>query len=307
MIIIIICFVSFIACLTIYYTCYLKCFLDKNFIRRKKSNINISVIDNSKYYLNYSSITRLDNINQNDNNDDVQDFLKEMFERNSIDLVEKNILNKDDDLDNINNDDSIFFDNEYIFLNINNDDSMEKKFKNNKNNNRYVSNYLYNDLEIKTDSERKFINQEKEIDIVKKDKSIKQIELDKKNIKDLNNIQLDKKDIENLNKIFYHSYFILFSTISVLIISVTLNLIVSDNHKLYFILLYFLFGFELIGNFAIYHLFVKDIKNQEYKNLKIISNLENITNKSHKKKIKFDLINQLSIKNRLKNFINFTD
>ena len=299
MIIIIIFFVSFITFFTIYYTCYLKFFLDKNFIKRNKTNINISVIDNSNLYLNTSSITRIDNININkkkNQKDDVQYFLKEMFERNYMDLVEKNILNKNDDVENINNDDLIYFHNEYIFLNINNDINIKKNNKNNKKitNNRNIANDLYNDLDINSESERNLIKKEKEIDIIKKDKN-------------KNNIELDIKDIENLNKIFYHSYFILFSTISVLIISVTLNLIVSDNHKLYFILLYFLFGFELIGNFAIYHLFVKDIKNQEYKNLKIISNLENITNKSHKKKIKFDLINQLSIKNRLKNFINFTD
>ncbi len=298
MIIIIIFFVSFITFFTIYYTCYLKFFLDKNFIKRNKTNINISVIDNSNLYLNTSSITRIDNININkkkNQKDDVQYFLKEMFERNYMDLVEKNILNKNDDVENINNDDLIYFHNEYIFLNINNDINIKKNNKNNKKitNNRNIANDLYNDLDINSESERNLIKKEKEIDIIKKDKN-------------KNNIELDIKDIENLNKIFYHSYFILFSTISVLIISVSLNLIVSNNHKLYFLLLYFLFGFELIGNFAIYHLFVKDIKNQEYKNLKVISNLEKITNKKSKK-IKFDLIKQLSIKNRLKDFLNLSD
>ena len=298
MIIIIIFFVSFITFFTIYYTCYLKFFLDKNFIKRNKTNINISVIDNSNLYLNTSSITRIDNININkkkNQKDDVQYFLKEMFERNYMDLVEKNILNKNDDVENINNDDLIYFHNEYIFLNINNDINIKKNNKNNKKitNNRNIANDLYNDLDINSESERNLIKKEKEIDIIKKDKN-------------KNNIELDIKDIENLNKIFYHSYFILFSTISVLIISVSLNLIVSNNNKLYFLLLYFLFGFELIGNFAIYHLFVKDIKNQEYKNLKVISNLEKITNKKSKK-IKFDLIKQLSIKNRLKDFLNLSD
>ena len=298
MIIIIIFFVSFITFFTIYYTCYLKFFLDKNFIKRNKTNINISVIDNSNLYLNTSSITRIDNININkkkNQKDDVQYFLKEMFERNYMDLVEKNILNKNDDVENINNDDLIYFHNEYIFLNINNDINIKKNNKNNKKitNNRNIANDLYNDLDINSESERNLIKKEKEIDIIKKDKN-------------KNNIELDIKDIENLNKIFYHSYFILFSTISVLIISVSLNLIVSNNNKLYFLLLYFLFGFELIGNFAIYHLFVKDIKNQEYKNLKVISNLEKITNKKSKK-IKFDLIKQLSIKNRLKDFLYLSD
>ena len=294
MIIIIISFVSIITVLTIYYTCYLKFFLDKNFIIRKNNNINISVIDNSHFFLNSSSITRIENINQNDNYN-VQDFLKEMFEKKNIDLVEKNILNKDNDFDNINHDDIIYFHNEYFFLDINNDDYIEKNIINSKKNinKRNIINYLDNDLEINT--ERKLIKKEKIIDIQKKKEQ------------NLKNIQLEKKDIENLKKIFNHSYFILFSTISVLIISVTLNLIVSNNHKLYFILLYLLFAFELIGNFAIYHLFVKDIKNQEYKNLKMISNLENITNKSHKKKIKFDFIKQLSIHNRLNHLLNLYD
>ena len=294
MIIIIISFVSIITVLTIYYTCYLKFFLDKNFIIRKNNNINISVIDNSHFFLNSSSITRIENINQNDNYN-VQDFLKEMFEKKNIDLVEKNILNKDNDFDNINHDDIIYFHNEYFFLDINNDDYIEKNIINSKKNinKRNIINYLDNDLEINT--ERKLIKKEKIIDIQKKKEQ------------NLKNIQLEKKDIENLKKIFNHSYFILFSTISVLIISVTLNLIVSNNHKLYFILLYLLFAFELTGNFAIYHLFVKDIKNQEYKNLKMISNLENITNKSHKKKIKFDFIKQLSIHNRLNHLLNLYD
>ena len=217
------------------------------------------------------------------------------MKKKNIDLVEKNILNKDNDFDNINHDDIIYFHNEYFFLDINNDDYIEKNIINSKKNinKRNIINYLDNDLEINT--ERKLIKKEKIIDIQKKKEQ------------NLKNIQLEKKDIENLKKIFNHSYFILFSTISVLIISVTLNLIVSNNHKLYFILLYLLFAFELTGNFAIYHLFVKDIKNQEYKNLKMISNLENITNKSHKKKIKFDFIKQLSIHNRLNHLLNLYD
>ena len=39
----------------------------------------------------------------------------------------------------------------------------------------------------------------------------------------------------------------------------------------------------------------------------MISNLENITNKSHKKKIKFDFIKQLSIHNRLNHLLNLYD
>jgi hypothetical protein len=80
-------------------------------------------------------------------------------------------------------------------------------------------------------------------------------------------MEISESDIKNLNKIFYHSYFILGITIIVLLIATTLELMLfNNNQKLQLIMLYLLFSLELIGFYAIYTLFIRDIKSQEYKN-----------------------------------------
>ena len=73
-----------------------------------------------------------------------------------------------------------------------------------------------------------------------------------------------------------------------------------NKQNLQLIMLYLLFSLELIGFYSIYTLFVRDIKSQEYKNLNFIADLEQITNKNHKKIIKFDEMKNLNITERIK-------
>lgn len=114
-------------------------------------------------------------------------------------------------------------------------------------------------------------------------------------------MEISENDIKNLNKIFYQSYFILGITILVLLIATTMELMLYYNKQnLQLIMLYLLFSLELIGFYSIYTLFVRDIKSQEYKNLNFIADLEQITNKNHKKIIKFDEMKNLNITERIK-------
>ena len=114
-------------------------------------------------------------------------------------------------------------------------------------------------------------------------------------------MEISENDIKNLNKIFYQSYFILGITILVLLIATTMELMLFYNKQnLQLIMLYLLFSLELIGFYSIYTLFVRDIKSQEYKNLNFIADLEQITNKNHKKIIKFDEMKNLNITERIK-------
>ena len=114
-------------------------------------------------------------------------------------------------------------------------------------------------------------------------------------------MEISENDIKNLNKIFYQSYFILGITILVLLIATTMELMLFYNKQnLQLIMLYLLFSLELIGFYSIYTLFIRDIKSQEYKNLNFIADLEQITNKNHKKIIKFDEMKNLNITERIK-------
>lgn len=66
------------------------------------------------------------------------------------------------------------------------------------------------------------------------------------------------------------------------------------------------FVFEVIAIIAIFFLFVGDIENKEYDNLKIIGEIENYlkNNQERKAKLKFDEIGKTEVFERLRNFMN---
>ena len=274
---------TIITLFTIYYTCLLKYILDKTYdnqLKQRKINAKITVIEKNNYMDSNNSLINLDEDGEmnNSRNEEIKIFLKEMFQSNLIDIVNQNIFNKNCiSIQNIN-DDTIYFDNEYAIIN--------PEFSNNK-----IINFEKENILLTTESNRDFIEKSSPINIKK----------NKKKLKKHYSMEISESDIKNLNKIFYHSYFILGITIIVLLIATTMELMLFNNkQKLQLIMLYLLFSLELIGFYAIYTLFIRDIKSQEYKNLNFIANLEKITNKNHGRVIKFDEIKNLHITERLK-------
>ena len=274
---------TIITLFTIYYTCLLKYILDKTYdnqLKQRKINAKITIIEKNNYMETNNSIINLNENEEKKNikNEEIKSFLKEMFQRDLIEIVNQNILNKNSISIQNSNDDTIYFDNEYAIIN--------PEFSNNK-----IINFEKEKILLTTESNRDFIEKSSPINIKK----------NKKKLKKHYSMEISESDIKNLNKIFYHSYFILGITILVLLIATTMELMLFYNkQKLQLIMLYLLFSLELIGFYAIYTLFIRDIKSQEYKNLNFIANLEKINNKNHKKIIKFDEIKNLNIRERVK-------
>ena len=276
---------SIITLLTIYYTCLLKYILDKTYdnqFKQRKINTKITVIENNNLIESNNSLIDLnenEESNINIKKEEIKNFLIEMFERNLIDIVDKYIINKNNISIQNSNDDTVYFDNEYAIINP----EFENKNAINTGKEKILS----------TESSRYFIEKSNTIYPKKKNK----IKLRNKHY----TMEISENDIKNLNKIFYQSYFILGITILVLLIATTMELMLYYNKQnLQLIMLYLLFSLELIGFYSIYTLFVRDIKSQEYKNLNFIADLEQITNKNHKKIIKFDEMKNLNITERIK-------
>ena len=276
---------SIITLLTIYYTCLLKYILDKTYdnqFKQRKINTKITVIENNNLIESNNSLIDLNENEESNNNikkEEIKNFLIEMFERNLIDIVDKYIINKNNISIQNSNDDTVYFDNEYAIINP----EFENKNAINTGKEKILT----------TESSRYFIEKSNTINPKKKNK----IKLRNKHY----TMEISENDIKNLNKIFYQSYFILGITILVLLIATTMELMLFYNKQnLQLIMLYLLFSLELIGFYSIYTLFVRDIKSQEYKNLNFIADLEQITNKNHKKIIKFDEMKNLNITERIK-------
>jgi hypothetical protein len=276
---------SIITLLTIYYTCLLKYILDKTYdnqFKQRKINTKITVIENNNLIESNNSLIDLNENEESNNNlkkEEIKNFLIEMFERNLIDIVDKYIINKNNISIQNSNDDTVYFDNEYAIINP----EFENKNAINTGKEKILT----------TESSRYFIEKSNTINPKKKNK----IKLRNKHY----TMEISENDIKNLNKIFYQSYFILGITILVLLIATTMELMLFYNKQnLQLIMLYLLFSLELIGFYSIYTLFIRDIKSQEYKNLNFIADLEQITNKNHKKIIKFDEMKNLNITERIK-------
>ena len=276
---------SIITLLTIYYTCLLKYILDKTYdnqFKQRKINTKITVIENNNLIESNNSLIDLNENEESNNNikkEEIKNFLIEMFERNLIDIVDQYIINKNNISIQNSNDDTVYFDNEYAIINP----EFENKNEINTGKEKILT----------TESSRYFIEKSNTINPKKKNK----IKLRNKHY----TMEISENDIKNLNKIFYQSYFILGITILVLLIATTMELMLFYNKQnLQLIMLYLLFSLELIGFYSIYTLFVRDIKSQEYKNLNFIADLEQITNKNHKKIIKFDEMKNLNITERIK-------
>ena len=276
---------SIITLLTIYYTCLLKYILDKTYdnqFKQRKINTKITVIENNNLIESNNSLIYLNENEESNNNlkkEEIKNFLIEMFERNLIDIVDQYIINKNNISIQNSNDDTVYFDNEYAIINP----EFENKNAINTGKEKILT----------TESSRYFIEKSNTINPKKKNK----IKLRNKHY----TMEISENDIKNLNKIFYQSYFILGITILVLLIATTMELMLFYNKQnLQLIMLYLLFSLELIGFYSIYTLFVRDIKSQEYKNLNFIADLEQITNKNHKKIIKFDEMKNLNITERIK-------
>ena len=142
---------------------------------------------------------------------------------------------------------------------------------------------------------------------IKRKKSLYTSYEDKNNeYKEIDDFFLTQNDKENISSIINMSFLLLIITIT---ISLYLNFIQSSffasNYFTLFILVFFTSGLEILFIFCTYMLFNQKRLSHEYKNLKIIGEIEKFLNPKKKKSIHFKEIKNLYIFRRLKDFINF--
>lgn len=122
-------------------------------------------------------------------------------------------------------------------------------------------------------------------------------------------MELTESDIKNLNKVFCLSYFIIGAQLIVIIIVLLSGFdIFADNPNIVISLLVIEFCAEITGFYCVYRLFVQDIKNVEYKNLRIIAQIERYTTKdvedvNEKRILKFDFLEKKNVWKRFKSFV----
>ena len=122
-------------------------------------------------------------------------------------------------------------------------------------------------------------------------------------------MELTESDIKNLSKVFCLSYFIIGAQLIVIIIVLLSGFdIFADNPTIVISLLVIEFCAEITGFYCVYRLFVQDIKNVEYKNLRIIAQIERYTTKdvedvNEKRILKFDFLERKNVWKRFKSFV----
>jgi hypothetical protein len=225
--------------------------------------------------------------NENINNNDVNHTNKKKVKKNILFLkkvFENNLYKEINDLIKNNNDyeDSedylIDYQSEIKILNIFNKENINLNSKNN--------------LEQKN---------------IKKSVTMFTSYEDKNNdYKEINDFYLSPNDKENITSIINMSFLFLIITIFLTIyIRFTQSLYFSSNYFILYFLIFFTSGFEILYIFCTYMLFFQNRLSNEYKNLKIIGEIEKFLNPKKNKSLHFKEIKNLKIFKRLKDFINF--
>ena len=225
--------------------------------------------------------------------------------------------------------------NENILLNNNNDKNNSKKkkyilflqkaFENNlydEINGLIKNNDTYEDSEdylIDYQSEIKILNIFKEENLnfnsktdveninIKNTKSFYTSYEDKNNDnKEIDDFYLTQNDKENISSVMNMSFLFLIITISLtLYLNIFQNTFFSSNYFTLYFLIFFNSGLEILYIFCTYMLFYKKRLSNEYKNLKIIGEIEKFLNPKKKISLHIKEIQNLYIFRRLKDFINF--
>ena len=124
--------------------------------------------------------------------------------------------------------------------------------------------------------------------------------------KEIDDFFLTQNDKENISSVMNMSFLLLIITISLTIYLNTIqNSFISSNYFTLYILIFFTSGLEILYIFCTYMLFYKKRLSHEYKNLKIIGEIEKFLNPKKKISLHIKEIQNLYIFKRLKDFINF--
>lgn len=211
---------------------------------------------------------------------DLIDFLDEMYQKKYIELVENCIINrtkdKDDNGSNRDEDDDVL-DRLDIEKEKKHFDDIELLEIYTKKNTEYF-------LHQKKDSVRE-ISENDPFQKPIQDNSANNKKLSQRNAKadksSIELMELTETDMKNLDLVFQTSYFILTSTLIVFVLVTMVGFNIHTDKPSFVIgVIVSQFVFELCGFFAIFYLFVRDIKTQEYENLKSLAEIENF----HKRK-----------------------
>ena len=124
--------------------------------------------------------------------------------------------------------------------------------------------------------------------------------------KEIDDFYLTQNDKENISSVMNMSFLFLIITISLtLYLNTIQNTFLSSNYFTLYFLIFFNSGLEILYIFCTYMLFYKKRLSDEYKNLKIIGEIEKFLNQKKKITLHIKEIQNLYIFRRLKDFINF--
>ena len=124
--------------------------------------------------------------------------------------------------------------------------------------------------------------------------------------KEIDDFYLTQNDKENISSVMNMSFLFLIITISLaLYLNIFQNTFLSSNYFTLYFLIFFNSGLEILYIFCTYMLFYKKRLSDEYKNLKIIGEIEKFLNPKKKITLHIKEIQNLYIFRRLKDFINF--
>lgn len=228
---------------------------------------------------------------------EVKYFLKEIFQKKLINTVDKYILERNVNSNNISDTFSIDYQKEMSYLD------------------EPITQISINDISYRRNSHDEHMNIESnrcdETFPIKHQmsgtaNSKKSEEQNKNSI-----MELTEGDLRHLDNIFSLSYYIILSQIIVFIIVIFTNFEqLTKRPGVVISMIVIEFIFELSGFYALIRLFVQDIKSQEYNNLRIIAEIEKYTSQQNKNDengegniLKFDFIKQQQVWKRFKSFL----
>ena len=244
---------------------------------------NDNTILESSIQLKEEKEMRNENIILNNNNDKNNSkkkkyilFLQKAFENNLYDEI--NCLIKNNDTYEDSEDYLLDYQSEIKILNIFNEENLN--------------------FNSKTDVEKINIKNIKPFYTSYEDKN--------NDYKEIDDFFLSQNDKENISSVMNMSFLFLIITMSLTFYLNTIqNSFFSHNYFTLYFLIFFNSGLEILYIFCTYMLFYKKRLSNEYKNLKIIGEIEKFLNPKKKISLHIKEIQNLYIFRRLKDFINF--
>ena len=280
-----------LVCITFWMIFYLRKRLFNNYIIRnenfRKNLFKITKIDEVNFDVD-NSFSERENLKTDkserkmmmmiNKNKNIISFLKNAIKSNFIKEVDK-AINKNDDNFDMNNYELLDFENEMLILDLYTKKNEDKKHIFINNNSNKEENKL---IKIKTNEE-----------ILDED------------------FLLNENDLKIVNDIFGFSFLYMIVTIEFIFYNVLSKLpVFLIDYRLMFTIYFICEMVDTQYIIIIYFVFFKNIIVQEYKNLKFIGELGNLTNRNNKGQkiyLNFDNLKHSSIFYRYNDFINFYD